>query len=163
MKGQTYICAKMLESFGGAMEGTLSLLKYGRTVLIGLAALAFGCTGGETELDGQPATPTASGGSSSGGSGGSAAAGGSGGSTAVGGSGGGAPAGGSGGTGGDGGNGGGATTGRPGMALVTGGGLCKSASYTAWFTMGESPGGNGKMQTSTSYQHMSGLIATTQP
>jgi len=49
------------------------------------------------------------------------------------------------------------------MALVSGGGLCKSTNYTVWFAMGESPGGNGKTATSTNYVHIGGVIATTQP
>ncbi len=88
-----------------------------------------------------------------------------GGSGGVGGSGGQAPGGGGtgGGSGGAGGGGGAAPAGRPGMALVSGGGLCKSANYTVWFAMGESPGGNGKTATSTNYLHIGGVIATTQP
>ncbi len=135
--------------------------------LLGIAASTFGCSIANDASD--PLTPngdepTPAGGSGAavpeGGSAGSEAQGGAGGSTAEGGSGGNVAAGGS---GGEPNVGGAAPTGRPGMATVAGGGLSKSNNYTLWFTVGESPGGTGKTQTSSNYTHKTGLVVTTQP
>jgi len=136
--------------------------------MVALATMTVGCSlANEADDPKPPPQPPAGGSTATGGSGGSTATGGSGGNTATGGSGGNTATGGSGGAGGAGGSsggaGGGGPAGRPGMAVVAGGGLVKSANHVLWFSVGESPGGTGKTQTSTNYRHESGVIATTQP
>ena len=136
-------------------------------ILIAITALALGCSSANEASDPiPPPTGTSGGGSAVGGAGGSTTEGGSGGlggSGAAGGQGGSGGSGGNAGAAGEGGQGGGAPTGRPGMAVVSGGGLCKSPNYTLWYALGESPGGNGELQSSTNFIHSSGVIATTQP
>ena len=134
-------------------------------VVVGLAVVASGCSMANGAPDVERQSPPAEDVSSVGGSGGSLGFGGSEGGTDAGGSDGSGGIGGSAGEGAGGAGGGNddTTSGQPGTAVVTGGGLCQSAGYTLWFSMGDSPGGNGKPASSPSYQHLSGVVATTQP
>ncbi len=137
-------------------------------VLVALAVATGGCSMANGASDVERHPPPADDGSSVGGSGGSTGVGGSEGGADAGSLGGSGGMGGSagqsaGGSGGDGGGNDNTTTGQTGTAVVTGGGLCQSPGYMLWFSMGDSPGGNGKPASSPSYQHLSGVIATTQP
>lgn len=113
----------------------------------------IGGTGGKTDggIGG-------SGGGGTGGAGGSAGAGGSGG---VAGSGGTAGSGGVAGAAGAGGTGGAQGGGKPGMDMMSGGNVMKSASYTLILSTGQGPGGNGVMK-STNYHLNGGLVGATQ-
>ncbi len=47
--------------------------------------------------------------------------------------------------------------------MTVGGGLVKSANFILWYAVGEGPGGTGLTQTSSNYEHVSGVVANTQP
>ncbi len=151
--------------------------------VIASATLVFGCSLGNEPADviNTPGTgghglvggsgPGGTGGNGTAGTGGGQVGGGGSGGGPVGGGGsGGGPVGGGGsgggsggGGGGGGGSGGGGPVGKPGMALTAGGGLSQSTNYTLWFALGEGPGGNGEILTSTNYTFVGGVVATTQP
>ncbi len=111
------------------------------------ASTAVGCslTNVPGDINETSVVPTASGGNTS-----ASGQGGSGGNPAVGGS-------------GAGGGGSQIPSKRHAMATVASGGVSYSDQYTVWWTLGESPGGNGNTLASASYSFVGGLIAVTQP
>jgi hypothetical protein len=128
-------------------------------------AIAQGCSGSDPTFDtggasGSAGADAAAGGTSGiGGSAGAGATGGLGGTGAAGG----------GGTSGSGGDAGDAgidaeppKPGTPGVAVLTGGTLIKSTSYSIIATVGEGPGGNAVIS-SPNYKVHTGIIGTTQP
>lgn len=125
-----------------------------------IAVPASGCGGSTRTFADETGGAGGSGADASGGTAGDASGGSSAGGT------GGDASGGTGGTGGDAsggvaGTGGSGPIGYPGLAVVPGGTVMKSANYTLVLTSGESPGGNGVMS-SSNYRLQGGFVGATQ-